>query len=145
MNYPKLEKEPPFKVPEKLTRQQVKDLARRFVPIMERDGKFYRITPKVDYFDQSFQWSAEPTGLCLSLRQIDEFYTVHSYGYYGIFKPSICEVIQQIPEQHLGLKKAFFLTMGPEDKDDLVKYWDHINAGVHVAVTRLYVKKGLFE
>lgn len=57
--------------------------------------------------------------------------------YYGIFKPSIAEVLAQIPEELIEQTVAFE-TIGPADADALNKERDALNAGFHVATTRLY-------
>jgi hypothetical protein len=66
--------------------------------------------------------------------------THHPYGYYGSFKPSIAQVLQQIPREHLDKVVAFEIVKFPKTVDDLDPESEILNSGYHVATTRLYVR-----
>ena len=59
---------------------------------------------------------------------------------YGMFKPSIAEVISCIPEYMWKKVYAFEIVDKPRDASDLNKEREALNAGFHVATTRLYLK-----
>jgi hypothetical protein len=75
------------------------------------------------------------------LKPIRDIRTHHTYGYYGFFKPAIAEVLAQIPEDILEQVVAFEIIKWPQDADDLNKELEALNAGYHVAITRLYSKE----
>lgn len=62
----------------------------------------------------------------------------HTYGYYGFFKPSIGEVLAQIPADLIEMVRYFEIIESPETKDDMAKEPEAFYAGYHVAKTRLY-------
>ena len=53
----------------------------------------------------------------------------------------VAEVLKQIPEDILNQVIAFEIIGQPETADDLNKEQEALNAGYHVATTRLYGKK----
>jgi hypothetical protein len=55
-----------------------------------------------------------------------------------MFKPSIAEVLAQIPEEHLEQVLAFEIVDSPNNVDDLNAEREALNAGYHIATTRLY-------
>ena len=73
-----------------------------------------------------------------------DFVCLHSYGYYGLFKPSIGEVLAQIKENDLPFAKAFEIIEGPQTAEDFYKNsftsiaFDN---GYHVSTVRLYGAK----
>ena len=85
----------------------------------------------------AFTWDPTPTTPANDLEPICTIRTLHTYGFYGFFKPSIAEVIAQIPEALL-IETVAFETRGPQDRDDLGKESAALNAGFHVAQTTLY-------
>lgn len=73
-----------------------------------------------------------------------DFVCLHTYGYYGLFKPSIGEVLSQIKERDVPLVRAFEIIAGPETKSDFSK--DSFTSiafdnGYHVSTVRLYGEK----
>lgn len=66
---------------------------------------------------------------------------LHTFGYYGFFKPTVAEVIRQIPKELLSEVVAFEMISNPNDADDLSKFQDALNAGFHVSTVRLYKTK----
>ena len=98
--------------------------------------------------------------------QAYEFTTIHEYGYYGMFKPSVAEVLSQLTlpdykdifrddyEIHdmrtdIMMKPVAFEVFDyPETREDLYK--DHLhasilNAGYHVAQVRIYFSYTEFD
>lgn len=73
-----------------------------------------------------------------------DFVCLHGYGYYGIFNPSISEVLSQIKEYDLPFVKAFEIIERPKTAEDFHK--DSFTSiafdnGYHVSTVRLYRKK----
>lgn len=74
-----------------------------------------------------------------------DFVCLHGYGYYGLFKPSVGEVLSQINEYDIPLVKAFEIIESPETASDFHK--DSFTSiafdnGYHVSTVRLYRAKG---
>ena len=73
-----------------------------------------------------------------------DFVCLHSYGYYGFFKPTIGEVLSQIKECDIPLIKAFEIIERPETAADYHK--DSFTSiafdnGYHVSTVRVYGAK----
>ena len=72
------------------------------------------------------------------MKPLMDITTFHSYGYYGMFKPTIAEVLAQIPDVLVQRVVAFELVARPENASDLNEHPDALNDGYHVATARLY-------
>ena len=73
-----------------------------------------------------------------------DFVCLHSYGYYGLFKPSVGEVLSQIRKYDLPIIKAFEIIESPQTVADFHKdSFTSIafNNGYHVSTVRLYGEK----
>ena len=73
-----------------------------------------------------------------------DFVCLHGYGYYGLFKPSIGEVLSQIKEYDIPLVKAFEIIESPETAADF--HGDSFTSiafdnGYNVSTVRLYGEK----
>jgi hypothetical protein len=128
------------RVPE-MSDLRILELAQRIKPVVtfEEEGCCY-IKP-VDMFSESFTWDPEPASKATGLKLLCDITTYHPYGYYGSFKPSIAQVLLQIPSEHLGKVVAFEIVKHPETADDLDPESEIFNSGYHVATTRLYVRE----
>jgi hypothetical protein len=129
---------------EKSRREYIEKWARDITPLIERDGKVMRIVMPEEKFNQSFPWSPKIIGEA-TLDTVDvlaEIWTLHNWGYYGFFKPSIAEVISQIPEEIIGEVKSF-LVIGPDDITDLrANDYCFGPRAVHTARTILFKRNG---
>ncbi len=83
-------------------------------------------------------WDPQYLHKAKGLAPVFKFRTLHTWAYYGFFKPTVAEVLEQIPEEWLGKVCGFTITEGPEDVDDLNTQKEALNAGFHVATTTLY-------
>lgn len=70
------------------------------------------------------------------LSVIADIKMLHTYNYYGFFKPTVGEVIRQIPKGMLKEVVAFEMLAGPIGINSI--YRKELNAGFHVSVVRLY-------
>lgn len=66
---------------------------------------------------------------------------LHGYGYYGLFKPSVGEVIRQIPADMLEKAVAFEIIYSPMTAADFEQFREEFDAGFHVSIVRLYKNK----
>ena len=128
------------------------ELMRRYLkikPIAEvGDGKYWLKDYSIDemrntsYFWSLFPDKREPVGEKLYYHDYHEFECLHSFGFHGFFKPSVAEVLAQIPEdclKHFTID-AFEIIGKPTGSDDLNKYREALEQGFHVSVVRLYIR-----
>ncbi|MFA6570038.1 MAG: hypothetical protein WCT77_02245 [Bacteroidota bacterium] len=102
------------------------------------EGKYY-IKP-VGPRTVVFTWDPKPDTVAEGLKPLLDIRTYHAFAFYGFFKPTIAEVIAQIPNDILDQVVAFEIIKHPETTEDLNNEKEAINAGYHVATTRLYTK-----
>jgi len=123
--------------------KRIKPVVRFAIGLMGRfkspEGKPYFIKP-VDPFTIAFMWSPKPRKVAKGLKKLVDITTYHTWTYYGMFKPSIAEVLAQIPADIVDRVVAFEIIDYPETAGDLNRNLDALNAGYHVAVTRLYTR-----
>ena len=83
-----------------------------------------------------------PVGEALSNHTHYDFQCLHTFGYHGFFKPSIAEVLAQIPEDILNQYTidAFEIIAWPTCSNDLNKFRKAMKHGFHVSVVRLYIR-----
>ena len=128
------------------------ELMRRYLkikPIAEvGNGKYWLKNYSIDemrnksYFWHLFEDKREPVGEALYCHDYHEFECLHSFGYHGLFKPSVAEVLAQIPEdclKHFTID-AFEIIGRPTSSGDLNMYRKALEQGFHVSVVRLYIR-----
>lgn len=113
--------------------------AEHIKPLLEQDGKVYFCESNCDHFSQSYIWKAKIKEEIKDLIEIGSFWSLHHFAYYGFFKPTVAEVIRQIPFNMLS-QVDYFLVRGPERVEDLNDTIQYIHKGFHVARTILYSK-----
>lgn len=126
-----------FDIPD-IPDEQLQELVDRIRPVVRRDGQLFYIEPP-DPRRVSFLWDPVLTGEATDLVEIGVVPTLHTWGYYGFFKPSVAEVIRMIPHHLIGAAVAFEID-GPDDADDLNGTWAVVEGGCHLARTTLYRK-----
>ena len=118
-------------------------------PVITVNGKlhyFKEFTDK-ELRNISYLWNREKIGEEVNDGELKvweghDFNCIHRYGYYGLFKPSIAEVLAQINEFDILSIKAFEIIESPETADDFYK--DGLTSiifknGFHVSKVRLYI------
>jgi hypothetical protein len=120
-----------------IPREQISALAERIKPVVRDERNVLSYIKHVDLFSASFLWKPEPLEAAADLTEIGRITTYHTFGYPALFKPSVAEVLAQIPEAYLGAAVAFEI-IGPNDADDLNIENAALTAGYHVATTVLY-------
>lgn len=132
-------------IPE-ISNEELLERYKRIKPIVEIEGTkyFLRDFKEDELRNISFIWNAkeekkEPVDV-QKIKPIEnrDFKCIHKYGYYGLFKPSIAEVLAQIPERDLQLVCAFEIIESPENTRDFAKHQIEFDNGYHVSKVRLY-------
>ncbi len=72
------------------------------------------------------------------LETVDDFLCLHTWGYYGLFKPSIAEVLSQAPENVIAQANTFEIIESPKSREDVFKYKEVIDNGFHLSKVRAY-------
>lgn len=122
--------------------EKVLELSKTIRPLVVDELGDLRYCEETELFNVSYTWNPK-FGDKATLQEgtkVEHIRTYHTYGYYGMFKPSIAEVISCIPEHMWNKVYAFEIVDKPRDADDLNKEREALNAGFHVATTRLYLK-----
>lgn len=132
-----------------LPKEEIVDRYSRIKPVVEKDGKLYWLRPfsRHELFDISYLWNDETDqpvqdGEIVPIQGRD-FRCLHKYGYYGLFKPSVAEVLTQIDPELANTVAAFEIIDSPETAHDFYK--DEFtsaafDSGYHVSTVRLYRK-----
>ncbi len=121
--------------------ERLRELFEKIKPVVDFGKKGLRYIKQEDLRNIAYTWDPKPAKKAKNLYNLCDITTYHSYGHYVLFKPSIAEVLAQIPKEHLDKVIAFEIVKSPETADDLNREREATNAGYHVAMTRLYVQK----
>lgn len=115
----------------------LEELYGRIKPLVrDQDGNL-RFIKDVDPRRTAYSWLPEYTGTAESVYRLGSFATLHTFGAPVFFKPSVAEVLAQIPAGYLDVAKAFEV-IGPISTSGLNMNTDAVNAGFHVAETYVY-------
>ncbi len=125
-----------FSIPP-ITDERLAQLVTRIRPVVRGGSNALHWIKPCDPRGEAFTWDPKRLGRAQNLVKHATIRTLHTYGYYGMFKPSIAEVLAQIPEALLEQTVAFETT-GPRDAAALNDDSAALNAGFHVATTVLY-------
>jgi hypothetical protein len=129
--------------------ERLTELAKRIKPVVRfaegeeglfvhSKGSLYYIKD-VDLRKTAFTWDPEADRLADTFTTICDIQTYHSWSYYGFFKPSIAEVLTNIPEEFLEQVVAFEIVSQPETAYDFGgENQEAFDDSFHVATTRLY-------
>lgn len=106
---------------------------------MKRDenGKLRFITHP-DLFNTAYLWAPNLEGEAPPMQEVYRCTTYHTWAYYGFFKPSIAEVLAQLPADMVRKVKAFELVGEPQTAADFNKDREAFDAGYHVAEAVFY-------
>jgi hypothetical protein len=124
----------------KITDPRLNELAARIKPVVSFKGVRHYIKP-CHLRTQAYTWDAKKAAKAPALVEIVDIRTYHTYGYHGFFKPSIAEVIAQIPADLIDQVTEFEIVERPKTVDDLNEERIALNKGFHVATTRLYARE----
>jgi hypothetical protein len=105
-------------------------------PLVVRDGRLFDTLPQDDLREVSYAWVKPLGGEAMGLVAAKTVVTLHTYSYYGFFKPSVAEVLAQAPDDWATY--VAFSVAGPRTSDDMGRDQLAFEAGYHVAVTTFY-------
>lgn len=135
-------------IPE-ISKEELMARYKRIKPIVEIDGKkhFIRKYTEEELTNNSYIWNADTDkrehvdmNLYYPMTEWD-FECIHGYGYPGFFKPSIAEVLAQIPEMNVPFVDAFEIIEYPKTAADFSKNKIVFDNGFHISKVRLYIRK----
>ena len=111
-------------------------------PIVKNGGKptYLRELSNSELENVAYTWLNKPEDYgdvvdFTKLSVLADVKMLHGWGYYGFFKPSVGEVIRQIPEEYIEKVVAFEIIRGAIGMNTI------FNAGFHVSIVRLYQAK----
>lgn len=123
---------------------RLKELYKLLKPIVTIDEMKYLLREFTlqELRNQSYIWNraedkrdvVDPS----KLETVDDFLCLHTWGYYGLFKPSIAEVLSQAPENVIEQANTFEIIESPETREDVFKYKKVIDNGFHLSKVRAY-------
>jgi len=124
-------------VPE-ISDEKLNSLIKKIVPVVRKDNKLYHIEiPNLRNI--AYTWDYKTTEEYSNLKEITRIKTNHYCRYHGLFKPSIAEVLAQIPEHLIDKIDAFEIISDVcSGTDDEIKIFKEGNG--HLATTILYGK-----
>jgi hypothetical protein len=114
-------------------------LIKKIVPVIRKEDKLYNIELP-DLRHTAYTWDTKLKDEHKDLIEVARIKTDHYCGYYGFFKPSVAEVIAQIPEGFINKICAFEILADMDSgTEDEVKIYSDGNG--HQATTILYGRK----
>lgn len=130
-----------------IANEEVVERYSRIKPVVKKGGKLYwlRAFSDEELFKISYLWNDETERLVKEGEIVPipgkDFRCLHAYGYYGLFKPSVAEVLTQIDSEILDSVVAFEIIDSPETFDDFCIdefTTAALDSGYHVSTVRLY-------
>jgi len=125
----------------------LEEMAQRMMPVVRKDGAFWQVALPTPESGQTLARILRATPhlfepkllpLVPGLRERARVRTYHTHSFYGFFKPTIAEVLAQVPRHLLTIVQAFEVVDGPQTADDLNRERAAAEAGYHVATTVFY-------
>jgi hypothetical protein len=96
--------------------------------------------PPDDLRGVSFLWDPTFVRRATAVEPFATSRCLHTFGHYGTFKPSIAEVMAQMPDEAEGA--CGFTIAGPKTADDLNREIDALKAGYQVSEITWYRPSG---
>ena len=124
--------------------KRLKELYQLLKPIVTIDEMKYLLREFTlqELRNQSYIWNRHEDKRDVvdpnKLETVDDFLCLHTWGYYGLFKPSIAEVLSQAPENVIEQANTFEIIESPETREDVFKYKEVIDNGFHLSKVRAY-------
>lgn len=92
------------------------------LPLVLRNGSYLTVPPH-DIRSTAYPWLEKLGAPATPGRLLGAALTLHGYGYHGFFKPSVHEVLCQVPQALLDVP-TWFVVHGPDTADDFYKSLD---------------------
>ena len=127
----------------KISDEELKNRYSRIKPLVEIDEVTYDLRPFTfsELSGITYTWNKDKDKRNIvhkeNLEKIEDFICLHTYGYYGLFKPSIEEILAQLPEKSLKEADYFEIIEKPETREDVFRY----TSEYHVSLVRTYKLK----
>lgn len=102
-----------------LKKEETSQRAAFHLPLKVRDGKAFQVLEH-DIKNMSFTWGEKFGGKVRPGKILGSALTLHSYGYAGFFKPSVYEVLCQIPKELVDTP-TWFIVNGPNTAADFYR------------------------
>lgn len=124
--------------------KRLKELYHLLKPIVTIDEMKYLLREFTlqELRNQSYIWNRHEDKRDIidsnKLETVDDFLCLHTWGYYGLFKPSIAEVLSQAPESVIEQANTFEIIESSETREDVFKYKEVIDNGFHLSKVRAY-------
>ena len=124
--------------------KRLKELYHLLKPIVTIDEMKYLLREFTlqELRNQSYIWNRHEDKRDIidpnKLETVDDFLCLHTWGYYGLFKQSIAEVLSQAPESVIEQANTFEIIESPETREDVFKYKEVIDNGFHLSKVRAY-------
>ena len=124
--------------------KKLKELYQLLKPIVTIDEMKYLLREFTlqELRNQSYIWNRHKDKRDIvdpsRLERVDDFLCLHTFGYYGLFKPSIAEVLSQAPESVIEQANTFEIIESPENREDVFEYKEVIDNGFHLSKVRAY-------
>lgn len=96
-----------------ITDERLGQLLGRISPLVERDGKLFHIAP-VDPRNIAFAWSPELRGEAAGLEELRKVRIDIHCGYVALVKPTLAEVLAQVPADLEERVTAFAVLLNDE-------------------------------
>lgn len=132
-----------LKIPE-LEKEQIIELYNKIKPIITIDGVSYFLRNfNINELEcGSYTWHREEDKRTIirkdRLLMIRDFLCLHQFDCKYFFKPTIVEVLAQIPEELVDEINAFEIIEEPKEITDLSKYQEITDNGFHLSKVRTY-------
>ncbi len=128
-----------FDIPQ-MSKEEIAHWYANIKPIVDGD-KYLRKLSVDELVDTAYTWLSDYARKVdfSKLSVLEDRKMLHTWGYYGFFKPSVGEVIRQIPKEYIEKVVAFEIIDGAIGMFRTFK--EELNAGYHVSIVRLYQAK----
>lgn len=127
---------------------EVQKLAQSIHPIVRKDGQPYflrELTEKEIFKDSFLSLNIEENYLreanLADLCVLKELRMLHEYSHFNTFKPTVSEIIRQIPKDLQSSTIAFEMIWQPTSIADFHLYREELDLGYHVSFIRLFQKR----
>ena len=134
-----------FEIPE-MSNEVISKWYTTIKPIVADEGTFKYLRPlsNEELTRTAYTWLNKPTDYAdtvdfSKLSVLADVKMLHTWAYYGFFKPSVGEIIRQIPKELLEKVVAFQIIKGAIGINGFAN--EELNAGFHVSIVRLYQAK----
>lgn len=130
-----------LKIPHKRRFRRIKARAQGVVPLrVDRRGVWEHHPGPIHLTKSAYLWEIGGWDVCPEPVVVAQIWTLHSFGYHMFFKPTIGDVVSQVPGKLLGSFDSF-TTRGPRNASELNLTYEYVEQGYHLSLTTLYNRR----